>query len=110
MRLSPKIKGLFNGNLFSDPADIVVNKSNEGKEISPFIVMSAADSHFMIAEAIVKGLASGDAAGHYQTGLEYAMSLWNTSITSDFSSSNMGKLTGSAGWKIRKNCYSKVDS
>ena len=102
LRLSPNIKGLFNGNLFSDPADIVVNKSNEGKEISPFIVMSAADSHFMIAEAIVKGLSSGDAAGHYQTGLEYAMSLWNTSITSDFSSSNMGKLTGSVDEKLEK--------
>ena len=102
LRLSPNIKGLFNGNLFSDPADIVVNKSNEGKEISPFIVMSAADSHFMIAEAIVKGLASGDAAGHYQTGLEYAMRLWNTSITSDFSSSNMGKLTGSVDEKLEK--------
>ena len=102
VRLSPNIKGLFNGKLFSSPADIVVNKSNEGKEISPFIVMSAADSHFMIAEAIVKGLASGDAAGHYQTGLEYAMNLWGTSLTSDFSSSEMGTLTGSVEEKLEK--------
>ena len=102
VRLSPNIKGLFNGNLFSSPADIVVNKSNEGKEISPFIVMSAADSHFMIAEAIVKGLASGDAAGHYQTGLEYAMNLWGASLTSDFSSSEMGSLTGSVEEKLEK--------
>ena len=102
VRLSPNIKGLFNGNLFSSPADIVVNKSNEGKEISPFIVMSAADSHFMVAEAIVKGLASGDAAGHYQTGLEYAMNLWGTSLTSDFSSSEMGTLTGSVEEKLEK--------
>ena len=102
VRLSPNIKSLFDGNLFSSPADIVVNQSNQGKNISPFVVMSAADSHFMIAEAIVKGLASGDAAGHYQTGLEYAMSLWNTSITSDFSSSNMGKLTGSVDEKLEK--------
>ena len=102
LRLSPNIKGLFNGNLFSSPADIVVNKSNEGKEISPFIVMSAADSHFMIAEAIVKGLASGDAAGHYQTGLEHAMNLWGASMTSDFSSSEMGTLTGSVDEKLEK--------
>ena len=102
VRLSPNIKGLFNGNLFSSPADIVVNKSNEGKEISHFIVMSAADSHFMVAEAIVKGLASGDAAGHYQTGLEYAMNLWGTSLTSDFSSSEMGTLTGSVEEKLEK--------
>jgi len=102
LRLSPNIKGLFNGNLFSSPADIVVNNSNEGKEISPFIVMSAADSHFMIAEAIVKGLASGDAAGHYQTGLEHAMNLWGASLTSDFSSSEMGTLTGSVEEKLEK--------
>ena len=102
VRLSPNIKGLFNGNLFSSPADIVVNKSNEGKEISPFIVMSAADSHFMVAEAIVKGLASGDAAGHYQTGLEYAMNLWGASLSSDFSSSEMGTLTGSVEEKLEK--------
>ena len=102
VRLSPNIKSLFDGNLFSSPADIVVNQSNQGKNISPFVVMSAADSHFMIAEAIVKGLASGDAAGHYQTGLEYAMNLWNASMTTDFSSSNMGTLTGSVDEKLEK--------
>ena len=76
VRLSPNIKGIFNGSLFSNPVDVVVNKSNEGGDISPSVVMTAADSHFMIAEAIVKGLASGDAAAHYQIGLEHAMNLW----------------------------------
>ena len=100
LRLSPDIKGIFNGTLFSDPADIVINKSNVGADIFPFVVMSAADSHFMVAEAIVKGLVSGDAAAHYQTGLEHAMNLWNTSITSDFSNSKMGSLSGSMDEKL----------
>ena len=72
--------------------------------------MTAADSHFMIAEAIVKGIASGDAAGHYQTGLEHAMNLWGAAITDDFASSSMGTLTGTYEEKLKKNCYSKMDS
>ena len=102
VRLSPNIKGLFNGNLFSSPVDVVVNKSNEGGDISPSVVMTAADSHFMIAEAIVKGLASGDAAAHYQIGLEHAMSLWGAAITDDFAESKMGTLTGTNEEKLEK--------
>ncbi len=60
-RLSPKVKPYLNADLFSYPQDIIVQAKLEGKPILPAVVMSAADSHFMIAEAIVKGLASGDA-------------------------------------------------
>ena len=102
VRLSPNIKTIFDGNLFSSPVDVVVNKSNEGGEIFPSVVMTAADSHFMIAEAIVKGIASGDAAGHYQTGLEHAMNLWGAAITDDFASSSMGTLTGTDEEKLEK--------
>ncbi|MDG1272117.1 MAG: SusD/RagB family nutrient-binding outer membrane lipoprotein [Flavobacteriaceae bacterium] len=102
LRLSANVKGIFNGSLFSNPVDVVINKSNDGGDISPSVVMTAADSHFMIAEAIVKGLASGDAAGHYQIGLEHAMSLWGTAITDDFANSEMGTLTGSNEEKLEK--------
>tara|TARA_B100001063_G_scaffold189699_1_gene180474 strand:+ start:1969 stop:3648 length:1680 start_codon:yes stop_codon:yes gene_type:complete len=102
LRLSPKVKNLFNGNLFSEPSDLITAKSNEGNTAFPFVVMSAADSHFMVAEAIVKGLVSGDAAGHYQTGLEHAMKLWDTSLNSQFSSSDMGTLSGTFEEKLEK--------
>ena len=102
LRLSPKIKSYFNGNLFSDPADIVINKSNEGGDIFPFVVMSAADSHFMIAEAIVKGMVSGDAAGHYDIGLNHAMGLWGTAVDSDFMASEMGMLSGTNEQQLEK--------
>ena len=102
LRLSPKIKPFFDGSLFSNPSDLVINKSNEGNEVFPFVVMSAADSHFMVAEAIVKGLASGDAAAHYQTGLDHAMNLWEAEVTSEFSSSEMGSLSGTDEEKLEK--------
>jgi len=57
--------------------------------------MTSADSHFMIAEAIVKGLATGDADTYYQLGLEKAMAIWDTAPTSEFSAANMGSLAGS---------------
>lgn len=102
LRLSPNIKTLFDGNLFSSPVDRVINQSNQGTNIYPFVVMSAADSHFMVAEAIVKGLATGDADGHYQTGLNHAMALWGTSTTPEFLSSEMGSLSGSTDQKLEK--------
>lgn len=102
LRLSPKIKSYFNGDLFSDPADIIINKSNEGEDIFPFVVMAAADSHFMIAEAIVKGLVSGDAAGHYDIGLNHAMELWGAAVDADFLASDMGTLSGSTEEKLEK--------
>lgn len=102
LRLAPQIKPLFDGNLFSVPSDLIIGKSNQGIEIFPSVVMSAADSHFMAAEAILKGLASGDASGHYQSGLEYAMQLWGTSITSDFLASEMGTLSGTDEEKLEK--------
>ena len=65
-RVNAKIKPYLDTNLFAKPADIVVNKKNEGKPIFPYVVMTAAESHFMIAEAIIKGLSEGDAQSHYQ--------------------------------------------
>ena len=64
--------------------------------------MSAADSHFMVADAIVKGLASGDAASHYEIGLNHAMNLWNTTASADFLASEMGSLTGTEDEKLEK--------
>jgi hypothetical protein len=93
-RLSGKIKGYMNAKMFSDPADIITQKTNEGMPLYPTVVMTSADSHFMIAEAIVKGLATGDANTYYQLGLEKAMAIWNVAPTAEFSASDMGSLTG----------------
>ena len=101
-RSSPKLKGYIPDYLFSNPADIITQKTNEGKPIFPTILMTSADSHFMIAEAIFKGLASGDANNYYQIGLEKAMAIWETSTTSDFLDSNMGSLNGTVEENLEK--------
>jgi len=101
-RLSPKLKGYMPAEMFSDPADIITQKTNQGKPLFPTILMTSADSHFMIAEAIVKGLASGDANAYYQLGLEKAMAIWDKAPTAEFLSSNMGSLTGSSEEKLEK--------
>ena len=93
-RLSGKLKGYMPDELFSDPSDRITQKTNEGKPLFPTILMTSADSHFMIAEAIVKGLASGDANTYYQLGLDKAMAIWETETDTDFLASNMGSLTG----------------
>jgi hypothetical protein len=56
----------------------------------------------MIAEAIVKGLATGDANTYYQLGLEKAMAIWNTAPTTEFLASTMGSLTGTMEEKLEK--------
>lgn len=101
-RLSPKMKGYMPDYMFSDPADIITQKTNEGMPLFPTVLMASADSHFMIAEAIVKGLANGDASTFYQLGLEKAMAVWNTAPTTAFSASDMGSLTGTMEEKLEK--------
>jgi hypothetical protein len=101
-RLSGKLKGYMPDYMFSDPADIITQKTNEGKPLFPTVLMASADSHFMIAEAIVKGLANGDANTYYQLGLEKAMAVWSTAPSTAFSASNMGSLTGSMEEKLEK--------
>tara|TARA_B110000977_G_C11082232_1_gene493293 strand:+ start:1672 stop:3366 length:1695 start_codon:yes stop_codon:yes gene_type:complete len=101
-RLSGKIKSYMHRDMFSEPSEIVTQKTNEGNPIFPTIVMTTADSHFMIAEAITKGLVSGDANTYYQIGLEKAMALWNTTTSSDFLASEMGSLSGSSEQNLER--------
>ncbi len=54
------------------------------------------------AEAIVKGLVPGDAAGHYDIGLNHAMELWGAAVDADFLASDMGTLSGSTEEKLEK--------
>ena len=50
-------------------------KKNEGKPIFPFLVFTAAESHFLLAHAATLGIGSG-ANAHYQAGITHEMRLW----------------------------------
>ena len=102
-RMNGKLQRYFNADLFSDPSDVLTQKVNEGKPVLPTVIITAADTHFMIAEAIVKGLASvGDASSYYHSGLTHAMNYWGTAVSGDFSASDMGTLSGSMDEKLEK--------
>ena len=98
VRTNGKIKPMLYADLWSQPGDIVVQKKNEGKPIFPFLVLTAAESHFLLAHAAMLGIGT-DANTHYQNGLKHAMRLWGVTDADAnaflASSSPMATLVGS---------------
>ncbi|MFI2742114.1 SusD/RagB family nutrient-binding outer membrane lipoprotein [Zhouia sp. PK063] len=104
-RLNGKIYPYVSEQLFSRPAEIVINPKNQGKEIFPEVVMTAAEGNFLKAEAIVKGLASGDAQTYYQEGIRQAMKMWSVddaAIDTFIATEAMAQLNGSSEENLMK--------
>ena len=101
-RMNAKLQRYFNVDLFSDPTESLTQKVNQGNPVLPSVIMSAGDTHFMIAEAILRGLASGDAASYYQSGLRKSMVYWETISGVSLDESNMGALTGTTEEQLEK--------
>ncbi|MGX5817157.1 SusD/RagB family nutrient-binding outer membrane lipoprotein [Chitinophaga lutea] len=72
-------KGLPNGT-DGKPTDFVTysepNPATILKYSAPLIVLSRAEMHFLLTEAILRGWATGTAAATYKTGIEAAMQNW----------------------------------
>lgn len=75
-RLNPEIYPHVKNDLFSEPADWIINPKNQGEEIFPEVVFTAAEGNFLQAEAIIKGFGTGDAQALYQEGIRQAMKVW----------------------------------
>ncbi|MCH4822451.1 SusD/RagB family nutrient-binding outer membrane lipoprotein [Gramella lutea] len=91
--------------LFSAPAELVVNPKNSGAPIAPEVVMTAAEGNFLQAEAAVKGLGSGDAQALYQEGIRQSMLQWNVdegSIAEFLANEGMALLDGSMEENLEK--------
>ena len=104
-RLNGFIYSQVKEQLFSRPADIVINPKNQGKEIFPEVVMTAAEGNFLQAEAIIKGLASGDAQSLYQEGIRQAMAMWDVpegDISTFLGTEDMAQLNGSVDENLEK--------
>lgn len=104
-RLNGDIYPHVKKELFSEPADWIINPKNQGLEIFPEIVMTAAEGNLLQAEAIVKGLASGDAQSLYQEGLRQAMMIWNVSageIDNFIATEDMALLNGTQEENLEK--------
>jgi hypothetical protein len=103
-RFNSKIKPFLNYNFFSTPAEIIIQKKNQGKDIFPEIVFSTGEAYFLRAEAVVRGLASGDANALYQDGIRYSMELWNVSDgdINTFLATPAGQLAGTTDQQLKK--------
>ncbi|MCB0371404.1 MAG: SusD/RagB family nutrient-binding outer membrane lipoprotein [Muricauda sp.] len=91
--------------LFSRPAELIINAKNQGKDIFPEIVFTAAEGNFLQAEAIVKGLAAGDAQTLYQEGIRQAMKIWGVDagdIETFISTEDMALLNGTTDENLEK--------
>ena len=101
-RLNGKIKPYLFTKLFSKPADVITQKKNEGKVIAKQLVMSAAESHFLLAEAAVRGIGSG-AQAHYENGLKHSMRYWgvtDAAATAFLAAGGIATLSGTTAAKI----------
>ncbi|MEX0313534.1 MAG: SusD/RagB family nutrient-binding outer membrane lipoprotein, partial [Allomuricauda sp.] len=104
-RLNGFIYSQVKEQLFSRPADLVINPKNQGNAIFPEIVMTAAEGNFLQAEAIVKGLGSGDAQALYQEGIRQAMKLWGVpdgDIATYLGTEDMALLNGTVDQNLEK--------
>ena len=80
-RLNGKTYPYVAYEFFSTPAEEIIAAKNSGN-IRSELIMSTAESYFLQAEAIVRGLApggTGAAQNLYQEGIRHAMLLWDVS-------------------------------
>lgn len=104
-RLNSEIQTHVKPQLFSKPAEYVTNPKNQGEEIAPEVVFTAAEGNFLQAEAIVKGLATGDAETLYQEGIRQSMKMWGVSdadIDNFLASEDMALLNGTTDQNLEK--------
>ncbi len=105
VRLNGNIKSLVQYGLFSIPSEDVICQKNTGGSAFAETILLSAESFFLQAEAIVKGLASGDAQAMYQTGIREAMSVWGVddgSIDTFIASEDIALLNGTNEENLEK--------
>ncbi len=103
-RLNGQIYSLVKYEFFSTPAEIIINKKNNGP-IRAELIMSSAEANFLQAEAAVRGAGGSDAQGFYQEGIRQAMKLWGVSdadIDTYLANEDMAQLTGTMEEQLEK--------
>ncbi|WP_190810783.1 SusD/RagB family nutrient-binding outer membrane lipoprotein [Flagellimonas sp. S3867] len=83
-------------DLFSTPADDIIQSRGKEADGYPEIILSSAEAYFLQAEAIVRGLAAGDAQAMMNAGIEEAMKLWGISggDAANYASQPIADITG----------------
>ncbi len=104
-RLGAEIKKYTRWEFFSSCNDYIIGLDANSNEIAPELVLTAAESFFLRAQAITMGLASGDANAMYQSGLRASMTYWGASdadVDDYLANAAMGSLTGDKDSDLEK--------
>lgn len=105
VRLSGEMSSLAKWEFFSSPGQTVIQAKDEGKPISPEIILTTAESKFLQAQAVLNGIGGGDAQALFQEGIRYAMKLWNVSdgaIDVYLAEATLAQLNGSVEENLEK--------
>lgn len=75
VRMNGFMKPLIRREFFCIPTDFIVQPKN-GTDIYPEIVLTTSEAYFLQAEAILRGLGTGNAPTLFKEGIRQAMLMW----------------------------------
>ncbi|WP_236980587.1 SusD/RagB family nutrient-binding outer membrane lipoprotein [Membranihabitans maritimus] len=104
IRMNAQIKPLVRYEFYSQPSNWVIQQKNQGSPIFPEIVMTAAESYFLQAQAAVNGM-GGDAQALFQEAIRQAMKLWEVSdgeIDAYLAEAELAQLNGTPEENLEK--------
>ena len=78
-RINGDTYGFVRYNLFSTPGERILQERGAAAQGYPEIILTSAESYFLQAEAVVRGMSGGDAQSLYASGIREAMKLWSIS-------------------------------
>lgn len=105
IRLNGNMSSIAQFGFFARPSEEVIRRKNTGGTATAETIILSAESFFLQAEAIVKGLSTGDAQTLYQTGIREAMKLWKVddgSIDAFIANESMALLNGTQAENLEK--------
>lgn len=105
VRLSGEMSYLLQFGFFSKPSDLVIQEKNQGGAATPETVLLSGESYLLQAEAILKGLGTGDAQSLYQMGIKEAMRVWgvdDASIDAFLANEAIAQLDGTVEENLEK--------
>ncbi|WP_200975056.1 SusD/RagB family nutrient-binding outer membrane lipoprotein [Echinicola sp. 20G] len=105
VRLSGEMSSLLQFGFFCSPSDLVIQQKNQGGASTPETVLLSGESYLLQAEAVLKGLSSGDAQDLYQMGIKEAMRVWgvdDASIDAFLATEAIAQLDGTTDENLEK--------
>ena len=103
-RTNGDTKPFMRYDMFSLPSETITHKRGTQIDAYPEIIITSAEAYFLQAEAVVRGIGSGDAQALYESGIKEAFKLWDVAGADTYIANEaMGDIsTGTMDEKLEK--------